>query len=526
MSFDIRLTRLMTLFRVTNKELAVACNVDPSLVSRWKNGQRYPSEKYNQIQQIANYFLSLNIDLQQRQALSEILSIQKLHSPSLESQIDLLTSWIAERRHTHFEDQLKGSSQQLSTFQSAEPIENELEHTNKAKTRPSFPLSSQTKREFHIFHGNGGKRKAALQFLQKALSLDQPTDLYIFSDEIVEWWLEDQLFQVQWISYLKLIVMKKHRINLIHNVNRNRDEFASYMRIWLPMHLIGSINSYYYPLYVDTPIKETYMVIKNIMALESRSTFLTPKENICLVFEDKDTIDMIESLFLGRLVNCKPLIQVYKQQDHVQLLQLYLKTVKSNYKVTYVHRYVNSLFLPDSVFERYCETFSYTKKRDYMQFVHEWKQTQLNMFTKKPFIDVFLFEVLQEMGASITYAHYDPILFAETTLTLTKDEIITTLKSLLNAIVRYSNFHVFLIMENLIIPEMNINIEYRENHSALFTTNFKIVPPHIGLFSNEGNLMQTFEQQLNDLLASIPSSFKNRNETIKQINQAINQLEA
>jgi transcriptional regulator with XRE-family HTH domain len=525
MSFEVRLTRLMDLFNITNKELASACNVDPSLVSRWRTGQRFPSQKYNQIQQIANFFLSVNIDVQQRQSLQEILSIQKLHSPLLEHPINLLSSWLFENRHSLSNEQLNNELSQTNTRKLVAPINYDFNSATLEKARSGLPLTAQTKREFHVFHGNSGKRKAALVFLQKALSIDNATDIYIFSDELVQWWLEDQLFQVQWVSYLKQIVMKKHRIHLIHNVNRNKEEFASYMSLWLPMHLVGSINSYYYPVYVENPIKETYMVIKNLIALESRSTFLTPKENICLVFEDRDTVDMIESLFLGRLVNCKPLIQVYKEQDQVQLLQLYLQSVSAEYNVIAMHHHINSLFLPESVFEKHCAHWTYTKKRDYMQFISEWKKTQYHMLSKKSFIDVFPFETLQDISISTTYSHYDPILFVDNIITLTKEEIIIALQTMLNALKRFHNLHVYLFMKDSTQPELNINIEYRENHSAVFTTNFQTVTPYIGLFSNEGNLMQTFGYQLNKLLATIPSSFRNRNETIKQINQALHQLE-
>ncbi|NLA78068.1 MAG: helix-turn-helix transcriptional regulator, partial [Erysipelothrix sp.] len=67
-TFEIRFNELLALFRVTNKQLATALNVDPSLVSRWKNGQRYPSIKYNQMQDIAQFFLNLKQNDQEKQA--------------------------------------------------------------------------------------------------------------------------------------------------------------------------------------------------------------------------------------------------------------------------------------------------------------------------------------------------------------------------------------------------------------------------------------------------------------------------
>lgn len=517
MSFEIRLVQLMSLFSVTNKELATECNVDPSLVSRWRNGQRFPSEKYDQMKQIALFFLHQKMDLEQRHTLQEIMSVQKLNTPLLETQEDLLTSWLSDRRNH-------------SVYQGRETIKTKPtiyvdNQTLKTRSRPRFPLSSQTKREFHVFQGNSGKRKAALLLLQKAMSLDTPNDIYIFSNELLHWWLEDKQFQIQWTSYLKLIVMKNHRIHVIHDVNRNKEEYSKYMNIWLPMHLIGSINSHYYPMYVDSPIKETYMVIKGHMALESRSTFLTPKENICLLFEDEDTVDMIESIFLGRLVNCKPLVQVYKEQDQTQLLQLYLKAISSDYNVIFMHKSINSVFLPDSVFEKYCEGWPHTKKREYMQVIKQYKNSQFLAFSKRSFVDVIPLETLYEITSSKSYTHRNMLLFSDTLITLTKDEIILTLKDVLYTLQKYEKFNIYLNMNENPIEHPNINIEYRENHSAFFTTNYELVTPYIGLYSDEGNLMHTFGYFLNNLIAQIPTAFKQKSETIKQIESALRLLE-
>lgn len=524
MSFDIRLVRLMTLFHISNKELADACNVDPSLVSRWRSGQRFPSEKYNQIQQIASFFLGLEINDLQKAALDDIIALQKLYTPLLDRQIDLLTSWLADRRYSPLDEKNISTDHRPYFSNSNNTGMTDYIQNEKVIPQPHLSLSLQNKREFHIYYGNSGKRKAAMLFLQKALSIDNPTDIYIFSDELLAWWLEDQLFQDRWTSYMELIVMKKHRIHLIHDVNRQKEEFAMYMNIWLPMHLIGSINSYYLPIYAKNSVKETYMVIKGHMALESRSTFLTPKENICFLFEDSDTVDMIESLFLGRLVQCKPLIHVYKEQDQSHLLKLYLKSITNDYNVIAFHNCINSIFLPDSVFERHCENWIHSKKNEYMQFVKQWKTIQFIGFNKRTFVDIFSFETLQKMINSETYDHYDPILFANNVISVTRKEIIIALNTMLFALQRYPRFDIYFTKKETLDREFNLNIEYREFHSALFTTNYQQALSYIGLYANEGNLMQSFGYHLNNTIKRMPDSYKNKDEIIKQLNYILQKI--
>jgi transcriptional regulator with XRE-family HTH domain len=526
MPFQIRLIQLMNVFNTSNKTLASACNVDPSLVSRWRNGQRVPSLKSNQVQAIAQYFLNINPTIEQKQFLQEVLSIQKLQTPKIIDTYDLLVQWLYQKPETHdiqapFSVQTPYSSRPINKT----VIVDEEEETEKALLRPRFPLSDQTKRTYHVFKENPGKRKAALLFLQKALNLSEPTEIFIYSDEIAQWWLEDQLFQVQWTSYLKLIVMKNHRIHIIHDVNRPQDEFATYLNIWIPLHLIGSISSYYHPHYVNKALKETQMIIKNTFALVSNSTFLTPKENICFIYEDIETVELYESLFLGRLVSCKPLIEVFKAQDQFRLLELLIDSVSSGFPATALHAHLNTFFLPDVVFENYCKNWPKIKQMQYLRLIKKWKQEQYHAFSRTSYTDVFPFEVLMEISSTKKYRHYDPILFQETIIDLDQELLKLTLKNMIYALQRYEYLDTYFIMKSSLKKGINLNLELREHHSLVFTTNYSLVSPYIGLYCHEGNMLNSFSHYLDSVISQIPSNLKNKKEAFRQLDRVLKQLD-
>ena len=58
MAFHQKLNLLMDQFHISNSKLSKELNVDASLVSRWRNGQRIPSTRSAHLPIIASYFLT------------------------------------------------------------------------------------------------------------------------------------------------------------------------------------------------------------------------------------------------------------------------------------------------------------------------------------------------------------------------------------------------------------------------------------------------------------------------------------
>ena len=83
--------------------------------------------------------------------------------------------------------------------------------------------------------------------------------------------VEDEVFLNQWKQKLTAITQKKHKIKIIHWVDRNVANLASILKQWLPLHLTGQIESWFYPKYSDTSIKFTLFIIENHIAITGMS---------------------------------------------------------------------------------------------------------------------------------------------------------------------------------------------------------------------------------------------------------------
>lgn len=526
MSFQIKFNELIKQFKLSNRKISSDLSIDASLISRWRNGIRLPSLRANQYYEIAKYFYHHTGNIEQTQYLERIINRHKVIAPHIEDPILVLEDWLMSPIASN--DNINIPLVAASVHNSFTRFRNVKEETDEGlqfvNNRPIFPLSDLTKRTHHLFFGNVGKRKAVLYLLQTASKLKIPTNLYFFSNEQMQWWIEDEHFQIQWSSYMKQIVLNGHQIHLIHHVLRDTTEFSQYLTIWIPLHLIGSIHSYYYPRYVDFPVKSTIMIIKNVSVIVSSSTIMTPKENLCYLYEDIETVELYESLFLGRLASCEVLIKVFKEEDQEKLLNGLVVPVQDIRPTVKVHNHFNSIFIPFSVFERYCESWDREKKISYLSAVKKWRKQVLDLFEKGRYRDIFPFDIFESILNNKNYAHFDPPFFLENLVYLTKKEIIETTQNMIDSLKKYPLLELVPLLRPEVYKEINLNFAIKENSAVFFTTNYNVVVPYIGLLSTEGNLIRALMDYGEGLLSQIPSSERDRNFVIKKLETFLEQF--
>ena len=97
MEFHGKLVFLMNLTQTTNKELALALSVDPSLISLFRSGKRKQPQNPDYIQSMASFFAKRCSASFQRNALSEMLN-QSAIGMSMPKEVlaNRLANWLAE----------------------------------------------------------------------------------------------------------------------------------------------------------------------------------------------------------------------------------------------------------------------------------------------------------------------------------------------------------------------------------------------------------------------------------------------
>ena len=99
MTFAEKLVFLMELTATSNKQLAEAVNVDPSLISRLRNARRDAPKNLTSIKAIADYFSKKCEGNYQRIALSEAMNRKHLQLQMDSAMLsDLLFDWLTDAR--------------------------------------------------------------------------------------------------------------------------------------------------------------------------------------------------------------------------------------------------------------------------------------------------------------------------------------------------------------------------------------------------------------------------------------------
>ena len=97
LSFSLKLDELMDALSVTNAEMARSTNVDPSYLSRIRNGRRSPADPQGLAQRCAEYIVSHREDRELLRETLEVIGGDERGVRSASELEDLIARWLLEK---------------------------------------------------------------------------------------------------------------------------------------------------------------------------------------------------------------------------------------------------------------------------------------------------------------------------------------------------------------------------------------------------------------------------------------------
>ena len=343
MKFNDKLSLLMHLQNIPNNKLAKALSVDPSLVSRWRNGTREMPKKSEYIQLIAEYITSHGSDLQN---VIDVLSIDCNDSPCDPCKLtERIALWLG--------DENKPSLNLVNQFI-------EKLNTSKSMKLPMFQLENYSryatgkKLSAEAFTGNEGKRNAVIKFLDEVIRSHEKTTLLLYSDEPMDWLVEDPEFAMLWAQMLVHTLRIGHRIKIIHTINRNMNELLAAIDKWLPLYMTGAIEPYYYPSYQESIFKRSLFIAPGIAGLTS-TTVSDAESSEQLYYRDAHMLSTLVSEFDTYLKYCRPLMQIFTSSSMDAFKDLLSELENQKGDVTFVAQTSFFSTFPDIITHKHCE---------------------------------------------------------------------------------------------------------------------------------------------------------------------------
>ncbi|MGI6265399.1 MAG: helix-turn-helix domain-containing protein [Acutalibacteraceae bacterium] len=234
--FGEKLSAAMGLAGLSNARLGKRINVDDSLVSRFRGGQRSPRSNPTTVNAIC---ATLWRGIRERNQTEELAALMKLVPQALadeDAAVSRLREWLfdGEREET------------------APVVERLVENIDlfSADGQPRLPSFAQAADgqtlddDAAVYLGAEGLQKAVVRFLGNAVRRGAG-ELWLYSDQPIDWMVDDPAFFAKWAALMLACVKSGVRIRVIHNVDRDLSEMIDAITGWLPLYMSGMIESYY-----------------------------------------------------------------------------------------------------------------------------------------------------------------------------------------------------------------------------------------------------------------------------------------
>ncbi len=342
MTFAEKLTTLMNIYRLPNIAIARGIGIDPSLVSRWKTGQREPADGEETATALADYFAQAPLLVHDR-----ILLTQTLGGASLDSQEALtaaLTRWLSGRAAS--QPSIGSASDTLlwDGFMQLFAHPRALSSPGPINLWPRVQKGAPFNHEG--FTGHAGRRQAAINFFHLVLSGGKRHHVGLLLSSDVTWITEDPAFAVLWEKTLRAMVVQGCHVTMIHPAPDSATAFLSLLNAYWPLYQTGRFVSRLMPSARAQPDQPTLFASDGVAAMVSYFSDQPKLKATTLLFQNAPDSRLYSNLFNVLAEQAVPLAHVSARET------LSTPVVWSDAPYATVAPHPGSLWVPEEVAAR------------------------------------------------------------------------------------------------------------------------------------------------------------------------------
>lgn len=300
MTFSEKLSFLLNLSGTSNAELARAANIDPSQVSRLKNGTRNTPKRIHTIEMMAEHFATRCVSDYQRTSLAQTLGNHNLLSDrSVPYTADAICGWLRSK--------VSDSSSRLDNFMRSFEGYND----SAAEQTPVSPSHAAVESHIYSYFGNEGRCCALMDIIDYLNHYGTPCEVYIASDENLNWLVQDRQFSERLIRAMVDLIRKGYTICRIVPTQRDSVEAIESLERWMPVYMSGAMTTYHYPRLRDGLYRRFMVTVPGILTLSSNTLGNSHECGASYISYDQRTIDEDVRYFRNYLDRCVPLARPY-----------------------------------------------------------------------------------------------------------------------------------------------------------------------------------------------------------------------
>lgn len=233
--FPDKLNIIMNGLDISNSSMATAVHVDASVISRFRNNVRVPSND-TILSNISTFIYETAMKNDQMDELISIIELPADIVDHKDQSIEFIQNWFSGIGESAEEKMVAAFLDKIDKFTpDAFPPLPELDMI--------APEAIRNSRE-ESYKGIEGLRRAVVRFLGNAALSDTPTTLLLYSDQSMEWMTGDPQYRKVWAALMVYTLRAKNKIRIIHNIDRSRPEMVKAIEGWLPLYMSGLLEAY------------------------------------------------------------------------------------------------------------------------------------------------------------------------------------------------------------------------------------------------------------------------------------------
>lgn len=436
MTFSEKLTFLLSLSGATNAELARAADIDPSQVSRLKNGTRNTPKRAHTIELMAEFFAEKCTSDYQRSALAETIGEKGLlHDRSKSFTADIMCRW--------FRSKQSESSTRLDQFmRSFEGYDGHLPFSEGAVNGiPSGGTMSESKVD--IYYGNDGRRAAVVNCLDRLIECGEPCEVLLISDENIDWMIQEKECNSLIINRVMKLAERGFTLRRIVSCFRDSSMAIESLERWTPVYMTGALTSSYYPRLRDGLFRRFMIVAPGNFSLTSTAVGDQHECGATFVCYDKRAIEYDVRLFNNYNEKCVPLTEVHVfHKDPVAFTEQLLKFHSIEALGMSKWMGMSCTSLPGEIVDEMERTFTVPEHREIIRVLRTIQNTfENNLANGNRFIEIIRVNTAEQVKAG--KAQMSPsLLLPNSSRYYTSGEYRLHIRRVLSLLEKYPDYYV------------------------------------------------------------------------------------
>ena len=296
--FGTRFNNAMELAGISNITLSRKSYMDPSVISRYRSGLRSPVNNSKVAELLASIIYK---QIEDTGRISELSLLMGENPGAIDE--SLFSRWLyADELHRDMD--VTYTERLLTAFESFTPSD-----VAQADTSLDLLHEEETDISRKLYEGSKGLCNAVIRFLTSAVKT-RAKELYLFSNQSMNWMTEDPSFLTRWATLMKACISNGTRIIIIHNIDRSYEEMNRAIIAWLPLYMSGRITSYYCTLPSGALFSQTLFLSPGQACINANLVSGTENSGLYYYYTIEPFLSFMQTQFSTMLSHSRPLVDI------------------------------------------------------------------------------------------------------------------------------------------------------------------------------------------------------------------------